>query len=87
VALRPAVRALTAWGDEFCAPSGPRRVLRHAVDEAPVAAAGYCTRCGAAVGAADTVVAPGAGLLGAAAQDPVTAALATPHRLLAPLRG
>ncbi len=88
VSLWPAVRALTAWGEEHYAPAGPRRLLRHAGDEAPVDASGHCTGCGAAVAAEDTVVAPGPGLASAAAaQDTVSVALARPHRLLEPLRG
>jgi DNA-binding HxlR family transcriptional regulator len=85
--LWPAVRALTAWGDEHYAPAGPRRLLWHAGDEAPVGADGRCTRCGAAVDVRDTVVAPGPGLDPAGpAQDAVGMALARPHRLLEPLR-
>jgi DNA-binding HxlR family transcriptional regulator len=87
VALWPAVRTLTAWGDEHYAPGGPRRLLRHADDQAPVDANGHCTHCGAAVEAQDTIVAPGPGLASAApAQDAVTVALTRPHRLLQPLR-
>jgi DNA-binding HxlR family transcriptional regulator len=87
VSLWPAVRALTAWGDEHYAPAGPRRLLWHAADEAPVDADGRCTRCGAAVDARDTVVAPGPGLDPAQpAQDAVSMALTHPHRLLEPLR-
>jgi DNA-binding HxlR family transcriptional regulator len=92
VALWPAVRALTAWGDEHYAPAGPRRLLWHADDEAPVDASGHCTRCGASVPARDTVVAPGPGLdppgLDSAepAQDAVSMALTRPHRLLEPLQ-
>ncbi|MCX4984919.1 helix-turn-helix domain-containing protein [Streptomyces sp. NBC_00572] len=87
VALWPAVRALTAWGEEFhAADSGPRRVFLHAGDEAPLDADGRCTRCGAAVPVADVLVAPGPGLAPSAPDDdPVTAALARPHRLLHPL--
>jgi DNA-binding HxlR family transcriptional regulator len=87
VALWPAVRALTTWGDEFCAAEGgPRRVFRHADDDAPLAGDGRCTGCGAPVEARDTLVAPGPGLAPAAEDDdPVTAALARPHRLLRPL--
>jgi DNA-binding HxlR family transcriptional regulator len=87
VSLWPAVRALTEWGDEHYAPAGPRRILRHADDEAPVDTTGRCTRCGAAVEAEDTVVAPGPGLAASApAQDTVSVALSRPHRLLQPLR-
>ncbi|MFE2235755.1 winged helix-turn-helix transcriptional regulator [Streptomyces sp. NPDC059442] len=87
VALWPAIRALTDWGDEFYgAGAGPRRVFRHSLDDAPLTADGRCTGCGTAVGAADTLVTPGPGLAPAAEDDdPVTAALARPHRLLRPL--
>lgn len=87
VALWPAVRALTSWGDEFyAADGGPRRVFRHADDDAPVAADGRCTGCGVPVPVGDTLVTPGPGLAPATAEDdPVTAALARPHRLLQPL--
>src|SRR5882757_8068243 len=68
-------------------PAGPRRLLRHAEDEAPVDASGRCTRCGASGPARDTVVAPGPGLDPAQpAQDAVSVALTRPHRLLEPLR-
>ena len=83
--LWPAVRALTAWGEEHYAPNGPRRVLRHAADDAPLAADGHCTACGTQVPARDTIVAPGPGLDPASAHDPVGAALNQPHRLLHPL--
>ncbi|MEU9998183.1 helix-turn-helix domain-containing protein [Streptomyces sp. NPDC050848] len=87
VALWPAVRALTSWGDAFYgAGGGPRRVFRHADDEAPLAEDGRCTGCGAPVPVGDILVAPGPGLAPAAEDDdPVTAALARPHRLLRPL--
>jgi hypothetical protein len=38
------------------------------------------------VGSADLVVAPGPGLAAGPKQDPVSVALAAPHRLLEPLR-
>ncbi|MFD8208762.1 winged helix-turn-helix transcriptional regulator [Streptomyces sp. NPDC059695] len=87
VALWPAVRALTAWGEEFyAAAGGPRRVFLHAADEDRVAPDGLCAGCGAAVPVQDLLVAPGPGLAPSAPDDdPVTAALARPHRLLTPL--
>ncbi|MET9934913.1 MULTISPECIES: helix-turn-helix domain-containing protein [unclassified Streptomyces] len=87
VALWPAVRALTSWGEEFHpAEGGPRRVFRHAGDGAVLDPDGRCTGCGAAVPAADVLVAPGPGLAPPGPDDdPVTAALARPHRLLTPL--
>ncbi|MEU9859452.1 helix-turn-helix domain-containing protein [Streptomyces sp. NPDC047971] len=87
VALWPAVRALTSWGDEFYAPGGgPRRVFRHVDDDAPLTGDGRCTGCGVPVEARDILVAPGPGLPPPAEDDdPVTVALARPHRLLRPL--
>lgn len=87
VALWPAVRALTAWGEEFHpADGGPRRVFLHAGDEAPLDADGRCTGCGTAVPVTDVLVAPGPGLAAPGPDaDPVTAALAQRHRLLTPL--
>ncbi|MFF8275743.1 winged helix-turn-helix transcriptional regulator [Streptomyces lateritius] len=87
IALWPAVRALTAWGDAFYGVgSGPRRVFRHATDDAPLADDDQCTGCGAPVVVGDILVTPGPGLAAAAEDDdPVTRALARPHRLLQPL--
>ncbi|MFF3862683.1 winged helix-turn-helix transcriptional regulator [Streptomyces sp. NPDC002209] len=87
VRLWPAVRALSLWGEEHRpAPGGPRRVFLHAADEAPVAVDGHCTGCHAPVEVADLIVAPGPGLPPPSADDdPVTAALHRPHRLLQPL--
>jgi DNA-binding HxlR family transcriptional regulator len=86
VALWPAVRTLMAWGDEYYAPTGPRREFRHAADNALIDATGHCTRCDAFVEVADTVVAPGPGLADVTADDPVTTALADARPLLQPLR-
>jgi DNA-binding HxlR family transcriptional regulator len=81
-ALWPAVLSLMSWGDDFCAPGGPRRLFRHAVDQS-----GRCEACGTPVPAADTIIAPGPGLEPPADGDSwVTAALTRPHRLLEPLR-
>ncbi|MEU3478187.1 winged helix-turn-helix transcriptional regulator [Streptomyces sp. NPDC033754] len=63
IALWPAIRALTAWGEEFyAAEGGPRRVFRHVGDEAPIDAGGRCTGCGTAVPVEDVLVTPGPGL-------------------------
>ena len=86
--LWPVVRSLLAWGDEHYSAVGPRRLFRHAADDGDVAADGVCAVCGAMVGLADLVVAPGPGLSAIPAKtDPVSAALNTPHRLLEPIRG
>jgi hypothetical protein len=48
---------------------------------------GVCAACGAVVGSDDLVVAPGPGLAAIPPKDdPVSAALSTPRRLLEPLR-
>ena len=85
--LWPAVRALLAWGDQHYSAVGPRRVFRHAADDGDVAASGVCAACGATVGSADLVVAPGPGLAAIPPKsDPVSAVLNAPHRLLQPIR-
>lgn len=84
--LWPVVRSLMFWGDDHYAPSGPRREFWHAADGGPLDRDGRCASCGEPVAVGDTVVAPGPGL-GPPADDadPVTAALARPHRMLHPL--
>jgi DNA-binding HxlR family transcriptional regulator len=85
--LWPAVRALLAWGDEHYSAVGPRRLFRHAADDGEVAASGVCAACGATVGSADLMVAPGPGLAAIPPKtDPVSAVLNAPHRLLQPIR-
>jgi DNA-binding HxlR family transcriptional regulator len=85
--LWPVVRSLLVWGDEHYSEIGPRRVFSHAADGGVVGSNGVCAACGAVVGSADLVVAPGPGLAAAPAkQDPVSVALTAPHRLLEPLR-
>ncbi|MDJ0344737.1 hypothetical protein [Streptomyces sp. PH10-H1] len=87
VSLWPVVRSLTAWGDEHYASAGPRRIFRHAADNAPVTADGRCTTCGTTVEVQDILVSPGPGLEPPADDDDlVTVALYRPHRLLRPLR-
>ena len=86
-ALWPAVLSLMNWGDDFCAPGGPRRLYRRAADSGQVDRSGRCDARGRPVPATDTIVAPGPGLEPPADDDSrVTTALTTPHRLLQPLR-
>ena len=85
-ALWPVVLSLMSWGDDFCAPGGPRRLFQHAADGGLIDRSGRCDACGTPVPAADTIVAPGPGLERPAEDDSwVTTALTTPHRLLKPL--
>jgi DNA-binding HxlR family transcriptional regulator len=87
ISLWPTVRTLMAWGDTYYAPAGPRRAFLHAADEAPLDSTGRCSRCGCIVDAPDTIVVPGPGLPAPTDHDdPVTAALYAPHRLLEAVR-
>ena len=91
--LWPVVRSLLTWGDEHYSDGGPRRVFHHAADGGPVGGDGTCTTCGRPVPVQDLLVTPGPGLVSRLADpdsvsaDPVSAALASPHRLLEPVRG
>jgi DNA-binding HxlR family transcriptional regulator len=84
--LWPMVRAMMAWGDEYYAPNGRRRVFLHAGDHAVIDDSGTCTDCGADVEPADTVVAPGPGLEKQMPKqgDVVSAGLRDPHLMLTP---
>jgi DNA-binding HxlR family transcriptional regulator len=86
VALWPIVRSLTAWGDEYYAPDGARRIFLHAGDESPLDNNGRCQKCGDIVAAGDTVIAPGPGLPKRPPEDPVSIRLAREHRLLVSIR-
>src|ERR1700727_1797717 len=44
-ALWPVVLSLMGWGDDFCAPGGPRRLFRHAADGGQVDHSGRCDAC------------------------------------------
>jgi DNA-binding HxlR family transcriptional regulator len=84
-ALWPVVHALATWGDTYYAVKGPRRLYAHTACGATVDAAGICPTCGVTVDPADLTVAPGPGLAGENAADPVSIALSRPHRMLEPL--
>jgi len=84
-ALWPALQALMAWGDDYYAANGPRRLITHAECGTTVDATGTCPACGLPVGLADLAVAPGPGLAGVRPADPVSVALSQPHRMLEPL--
>ena len=87
MSLWPALRNLSAWGDEYCSQAGPRRVFWHAADGGAVPASGICATCRAEVPVQDIVIAPGPGLAGQPSRaDPVSAVLSAPHRLLEPIR-
>ena len=86
--LWPVVRSLLAWGDEYYSGGGPRRVFRHAADAGAVDGGGTCAACGQVAAVQDLLVAPGPGLAARpGGSDRVSEALASPHRLLEPVRG
>jgi DNA-binding HxlR family transcriptional regulator len=65
----------------------PRRVLTHSADGGRVDAEGRCGICGELVPVRDTVSEPGPGFdLEERRDDPITAAIGHPRRLLDPLR-
>ncbi len=85
--LWPVVRDLMAWGDEFYAPAGPLRVLRHAADDGVVDRQGICAICGETVPVAEIAMEPGPGFGQAGRrEDSVSQALARPRRLLESVR-
>jgi len=86
LALWPVIRSLAAWGDEFYAPDGRRRMFVHASCDGEVTPAGTCARCGKTVPLDETVMMPGPGLPAPSPQDnAITAALAVAHPLLQPV--
>jgi hypothetical protein len=87
IALWPIVRSLGSWGEQFYpSKAGARRVYTHTGCAAELDANGYCAKCGQSVAASEVTVCPGPGSTGKSARtDPVSLALAEPHRLLEPL--
>jgi len=87
LALWPVLRGLLTWGDDHYSTAGPRRAFSHATDGGEVQPDGSCATCAAQVPVADLVVAPGPGWSSRPGKtDPVSAALAGPHRLLTSVR-
>jgi DNA-binding HxlR family transcriptional regulator len=85
--LWPVVRSLMAWGDEHYASAGPIRLLRHDADDGLIDGDRRCEICGEIVEPEATCVEPGPGLAHHGEHnDPVTAGLRGPHRLLQPVR-
>jgi glycine/D-amino acid oxidase-like deaminating enzyme len=81
-----AVRCLIGWGDEHYAPAGPRLLFVHTTCGREVNERGVCPSCDTLVAVADLSAVPGSGLPHIDADaDPVTAALARPHRMLEPV--
>jgi DNA-binding HxlR family transcriptional regulator len=82
--LWPIVRGLMDWGTEFYSDGSNARAFRHTADGALIAADGHCTQCGAHVAVADILMEPRAGYQ-VVREDPVSAVLGQPRRLLEPL--
>jgi DNA-binding HxlR family transcriptional regulator len=80
--LWPALHALLTWGDRHRQANS--RVFRHAACGTGLDASGCCPACGQPPGPGDIIMEPGR-LGGSRRDDPVTAALKGPHRLLDPV--
>ena len=85
LSLWPVVRDLLSWGDEYYSANGPRRVFQHVGDGGSIGPDGTCATCGSVVLPADLLILPGPGYDGEE-DDLVSKALASPHRLLEPIR-
>ena len=83
--LWPMIHGLLCWGDRHFSSDGARRLFAHASCGTDLDAGGACPACGVTVAPEDVVTRPAPGISGAR-DDAVTRALATPHRLLEPLR-
>jgi hypothetical protein len=83
--LWPVVHSLIAWGDAYCADTGPRRIFTHTPCGTTVGEMSFCPSCGVPADVADLTILPGPGLADEEVTDPVTAALAVPHRMLEPI--
>jgi DNA-binding HxlR family transcriptional regulator len=80
--LWPALHALLAWGDRHRHPNS--RVFSHATCGTMLDASGVCSTCGQAPEPEGIVMEPRRGR-STLRDDPVTAALRAPHRLLEPV--
>lgn len=80
--LWPVILALLAWGGKYRKPNS--RVYRHATCNTLLTARGECPRCGIAPPLEEIITERRRGFE-PTRDDPVTVALAKPHRLLEPL--
>jgi DNA-binding HxlR family transcriptional regulator len=85
--LWPAIWSLLSWGTKHYVPQGRGRRYTHTGCGGAVAPDGRCGSCGAQPGPAEltTHPRPTPSPVIAAKTDPVTRALAVPHRLLTPI--
>jgi DNA-binding HxlR family transcriptional regulator len=84
--LWPVVRDLLSWGEEYYSADGPRRVFQHVQDGGALGPDGACAACGRVVPPQDLLLLPGPGYNGEG-DDFASKTLASPHRLLEPIRG
>ncbi len=76
---------LAQWGERHLSAAGPRRVFSHHACGTRLDPAGACPHCAITPAPEDLDVRPGSGARTDLRDDPVTRALARPHRLLTPL--
>lgn len=81
-ALWPTIFSLARWGQRYAPSDHPPRLFSHAGCGTDLDAAGRCPTCDTAPGPADIVVRPGAGHGSRQRDDPISRALAHPHRML-----
>lgn len=80
------VLALAAWGERHLAERGPRRLFHHVTCGTRLEQVSFCPSCGRHVAPEEVELRPGPGLHhGVVRDDPVSLALRTPHRMLAPI--
>lgn len=79
------VYLLGQWGERHMPAAGPRRVFRHHGCGTRLDRLGACPRCTVTPPPEDIDVEPGSGARTGLRDDPVSRALAQPHRLLTPI--
>lgn len=80
------VYGLAHWGEQHATEGSPRTLFHHAVCDTRLDSNGACPECGGLVPPEDIVMRPGPGAQDSLRQDPVSRALAGPHRLLTRVR-
>lgn len=83
--LWPVIYGLSVWGEKHLSGDHPPRRYSHASCGVDIDVEGRCPDCGDVPDVADLIVRPAPGRNAAKRQDPVAAALASPHRMLTPI--
>ncbi|MFF1906117.1 winged helix-turn-helix transcriptional regulator [Kitasatospora sp. NPDC058218] len=76
------IYGLAQWGERNASTGGPRTVFSHAACGTRLDPVGACPLCGGAVAPENITMQPGPSAQDRLRQDPVSRALARPHRLL-----